>query len=87
MLSTTRATSACEAPDLSEAWRWPIDLTRYDRTLTFTEQELRDLEDVVHRPRFPLTLPQTLTPVLEPIATVLEMSASVRMRCHAKKCS
>ena len=85
MTQTIRACSADETRDLSQAWCWPIDLTRYDRSLTFTQQELQDLDEVVHRPRFPLTLPLTLTQVLQPVATVLAMSASARMRCHAKK--
>jgi hypothetical protein len=85
MTQTIKACSADETRDLSEAWRWPIDLTRYDRSLTFTQHELQDLDEVVHRPRFPLTLPLTLTQVLQPVATVLAMSASARIRCHAKK--
>lgn len=85
MTQTIKACSADETRDLSEAWRWPIDLTGYDRSLTFTQQELQDLDEVVHRPRFPLTLPLTLTQVLQSVTTVLEMSASARMRCHAKR--
>jgi len=69
------AGSTSEAGTLSEAWQWPIDLTKYDRPLIFTEQELQDLNDVVHRPRFPLTLPPTLTQILQPVTTVLAMNA------------
>ena len=85
MPQTIKVASVCEALDLSESWQWPIDLTRYDRSLTFTQQELQDLDEVVHRQRFPLTLPPTLMRILQSVTTVLEMSTSVSMRCHAKK--
>jgi len=85
MPRVTKVVSPGDAPNLSASWQWPIDLTKYDHPLTLTRQELQDLDEVLHQPRFPLTFSPTLTRLLQPICDALEMSTSVRMRCHAKK--
>jgi integrase len=85
MPHVTKGVSTDDALNLAFAWQWPVDLTKYDHPLTLTRQEREVLSEVVHRPRFPLTFPPVLTHLLEPMSDVLQLSTSVRMRCHAKR--
>ena len=85
MPQVTKGVSAGDALNLAFAWQWPVDLTKYDHPLTLTRHEREALSEVVHRPRFPVTFPPTLTRLLQPMSDVLQLSTSVRMRCHAKR--
>jgi hypothetical protein len=70
----------------TEAWRWPVDLTRYQRPAFFSEPELRELDRIMQRRVLPRVLPFPLDHLLLPVQEALEAShANPRMRLDARR--
>lgn len=70
----------------TDAWRWPVDLTRYQRPTFLSESELRELDRIMQRRVLPQVLPFPLEQLLLPVQEALEAShANPRMRLDARR--
>jgi integrase len=70
----------------TDAWRWPVDLTRYQRPTFLSESELRELDPIMQRRVLPQVLPFPLEQLLLPVQEALEAShANPRMRLDARR--
>jgi len=70
----------------TDAWRWPVGLTRYQRPTFLSESELRELDRIMQRRVLPQVLPFPLEQLLLPVQEALEAShANPRMRLDARR--
>jgi hypothetical protein len=74
------------SPAASEAWHWPVDLTRYQRPAFFSELELCELDRAMQQRVLPRVLPLPLEQVLLPVQEALSAGhVSSRERLDARR--
>jgi integrase len=79
--------SAIEQPQANQAEQWccPIDLSKYERSLVFSEQELLALEEVMKGTWKNPSLPSPLQRFMVPIDEALTLSDANQARCRAAR--
>lgn len=73
-------------PDPREEWCGPVDPLAYERRLTLSTEELRELEQLLARQKLPPRLSPTLEQVMQPVYTLFERCAAARIpQVHARR--